>query len=269
MRNQKSTKGNRWHYRLEGRGPCLVLLHGFPESGKLWDELAGRLSSDYRLFIPDLPGVGGTPYQPGITMESMAEELAETLRGEGVDRYWIAGHSMGGYLALAHARAYGSGTAGISLIHSSARADSPEKREQRRKTIRLIEQGGQGPFLRQMVPALFGEAYRSGHPGKVEERVEQAMSIPPESLIAFYEAMIQRRDQEEWLRSTDLPVQWIMGSEDTITPPESTWPQTSWANRTFVKVMKDCGHMSMIENPGELARALRSFGEYIFREKDQ
>lgn len=261
---QESKFWNHWHYRLQGQGPCLVLIHGFPHTGNLWDGLAPSLSRHYRLLIPDLPGVGSSGFRPGITMDSLGAELGELLRAEGIDRYWLAGHSMGGYIALAHASVHAHGLVGISMIHSSSRADTEEKKEQRRKSIWLMEQGGKKPFIQQMIPALFGDRYRSIHADQLEDMVQQALSIPTESLIAFYEAMIARQDHQEWLRDNDLPVQWILGSEDRIAPAESLWPQTSLANRTFAEVMKGCGHMSMIEDPRGLENALLPFGAYIF-----
>lgn len=253
-----------WYYECEGEGPWLILIHGFPQSGLLWKEVRRVLSASYRLMVVDLPGAGRSAYQAGLTMEGMAEDLGQILRQEGASQYWIAGHSMGGYLALAHASGYADGMVGLSLIHSSVQADTPEKVAQMEKSIALISKGGKAAFIKQMMPTLFAPRFVEAEPKWIEWLTQHAMEISDEALIAFYQAMIQRKDHRDWVQQTELPIQWIMGSEDRLAPPEAIWPQTTLASRTFVEVLKGCGHMSMIEDPRRLESALLSYGKYIF-----
>src|SRR5436305_5534224 len=87
-------------YRQYGQGPALMLLHGFPASGKLWDGLAFQLSQHYTLLIPDIPGSGDSRLDgESTTMEELATIVPAILNDAGIEQCILAGHSMGGYIS--------------------------------------------------------------------------------------------------------------------------------------------------------------------------
>jgi pimeloyl-ACP methyl ester carboxylesterase len=94
-------------YERHGKGTPLVLLHGFPLDHHLWDEVVPLLEDSFDLILPDLRGFGesetiDTPY----TMEDYASDIAGLLDQLAIQKAAVAGHSMGGYVALAFARTY-------------------------------------------------------------------------------------------------------------------------------------------------------------------
>jgi len=152
--------------------------------------------------------------------------------------------------------------AGLSLIHSTATADDAEKKEKRRKTIELIRKGGKEQFIRGMIPTLFSEQFRNAHPEVMDERIEDGLKLPDESLIAFYNAMIGRPERLEVLRSAAFPIQWILGEEDTTIPWKSCLQQSSLPVVSFVNLFAQSGHMSMIEQKNLLQKDLLMFVSY-------
>jgi pimeloyl-ACP methyl ester carboxylesterase len=183
---------------------------------------------------------------------------------EQIDTAVIAGHSMGGYTAMAFADLYPERLAGLSMVHSSAGADTEEKKETRRKSVELIRKGGKEPFVRQMVPALFADEFRTGNPGAVQQQVTSGLEMKPGNMIAFYNAMMNRPDRIAILSKVDFPVQWIIGREDKIASPETVLPQSRLAIVNFVSVYNGCGHMSMLEKPDRLVKDLADFSKYCF-----
>src|SRR5512133_1365999 len=86
----------------------------------------------------------------------------------------VIGHSMGGYITLALAERYPELLKGFGLFHSTAYADSDERREGRKKTIALIEQKGVGEFVKTSVPNLFGPVTKEKNPGLIKEQISNA-----------------------------------------------------------------------------------------------
>lgn len=253
-------------YRKFGTGPTLVLLHGFPESGVLWQQVWPELAGQFTVLVPDLPGSGQSALGvEKITMESMADAVNGMLEVENIDSAVFAGHSMGGYVSLAFAAKYGQKVRGLSMVHSTAYADDEEKKNNRRKAITLIRKGGREAFIRQMIPALFSPATKETRPGIIEKQVEGGLQLETESLIAYYEAMIERPERTDLLKASNFPMQWIMGKDDTVIPFTKGLQQCTLTSTNFVSVYSMCGHMSMLENGEELTKDLADFTTYCAR----
>ncbi|RYE24527.1 MAG: alpha/beta hydrolase [Sphingobacteriales bacterium] len=254
-------------YRKMGQGPVLMLVHGFPESNELWREVCDSLSMKYTLLIPDLPGAGGSTFKgEGVSVEGMAESMNEILIAEDIERAVIAGHSMGGYTALAFAEKYPGKLKGLSLVHSFAGADTEEKKETRRKSIALMEKDkGKETFIRQMIPNLFSEAFKEKHPEVLELETENALRLETKAMVSFYNAMINRPDRAKVLQDAAFPVQIVIGKEDKAIPIDVAAQQSTLSRRTFVEIYTDCAHMGMLEQPQQLTRDLEEFTEFCYR----
>lgn len=243
----------------------MVLLHGFPADGRLWREAAPLLASAFTVIVPDLPGTGGSVLPDGdLTVEDQAQVVRTLLDELGIAKVILAGHSMGGYASLAFAEMWPERLAGLALVHSTAKADTEEKKEQRRKTIALIQKGGRETFIRQMIPGLFSSFTKERRPDLVQEQIMMGSELPDEALVKFYEAMMKREDRTKILENAGFPVQWIFGKEDALLPLPQVLQQTSLTDVSFVSVYENAGHMSMLEQPGQLAADLKQFGQYCF-----
>lgn len=254
------------YYRISGTGPAIVLLHGFPLDGSIWDEVVEGLSANYTVIVPDIPGAGKSSFTgTGLSIEDIAETVKLILDEEKIGTAIVAGHSMGGYAALAFAENYPDAIQGLGLIHSTATADNDEKKEQRRKSIALFEKGGKDAFIRQMIPTLFAEQNREHYSATIKELTEMALLTESKSMIAFYNAMINRPDRTSVLKGAKMPVLWAIGQDDGIIPYKNLMQQTSLANVNFVYTYEDCGHMGMIEVTEGLVDNIKSFAAYCYK----
>lgn len=243
----------------------VVLLHGFPADGRLWRDVAPLLAADFSVIVPDLPGVGGSILPEGsLSVEDLALAVKTMLDELGVPKVVLAGHSMGGYAALAFAEQFPELLVGLALVHSTAKADTEEKKEQRRKTIALIEKGGRETFIKQMIPGLFSSLTRERKPELVQEQILQGLEVAGAALVKFYEAMMKREDRTKILENTGFPVQWVFGKEDTLLPLPQVLGQTNLTDVSFISVYDNAGHMSMLEQPVQLAADLKRFGQYCY-----
>lgn len=266
MQYLHTTKFPTLSYRKAGNGPVLVLVHGFPENSGLWHKVIPLLESSFTVIAPDLPGAGESTFEGGLSIEDMADSLNVILEHEDISQAVIAGHSMGGYTALAFAERYPQKMAGLCLVHSAAGADDEEKKETRRKSIELMKKdGGKEMFVRQMVPNLFSKTFKEQHPEVIQEQIKRGTELGADSMIAFYKAMINRPERIGILTKLGKPVQWIIGKEDNVVPASKAAEQSKQSDRTFVSVYDNSAHMSMLELPLALAQDLKEFTDYCYQ----
>ncbi|MBS1669804.1 MAG: alpha/beta hydrolase [Bacteroidetes bacterium] len=264
--NWLEINGQKICYRDIGRGICTVLIHGFAEDGRIWDKQIDALKNDYRLIIPDLPGSGrsimdshGPNAKNPLTMEDYASLIKGLLDKEKIDSCILIGHSMGGYITLAFAEKYPEMLAGFALVHSTAYADSEEKKALRQKSIGFIQKNGSADFIRQSTPNLFSDFTQKNRPEIIEEIIERYDNFKPESLVSYYEAMILRPDRAGLLKNFKRPIMFIIGEKDNIVPLEDSLRLSHLPTISYIHILENTGHMGMLESTPELNKYLKDF----------
>lgn len=247
------------HYTATGNGEPIILVHGFGEDSRIWENQVKPLAAKYQVFLPDLPGTGKSPDRPGLSIESMADDLAEILDHEKIDKVVMAGHSMGGYVTLAFAEKYPLRLKAFSLVHSTAFADSEQKKEARRKSIDIIREYGTKPFLDSAIPNMFAVKNRTAMVKTIEKIIADNSHILPGSLIAFYEAMMIRPDRTQILKNASVPVQFIVGKEDQAVPFSDSMQQIHLPDLSYIHILESSGHMGMLEEPDKTNTSLLEF----------
>lgn len=248
-------------YTKVGKGETVVLLHGFGEDRSIWDEQIPVLKKKFELIIPDLPGSGKSDLiaKEGVSIEDYANCLFDILKNEGINRCILMGHSLGGYITLAFARLYGSMLIGYGLIHSTAFCDSEEKKETRRKGIKFIEEHGAGHFLKSTIANLFSNKSKTEKSDLIVRLTDKGYDFSNQALIQYYNAMINRQDSTETLKKAGMPVLFIIGTDDIPVPMNDVLRQVHLPNTTFIHILPEVGHMSMVENPERLSQYLSTF----------
>ncbi|MBI5373110.1 MAG: alpha/beta hydrolase [Sphingobacteriales bacterium] len=252
-------EGQRIRYRVTGSGQPVMLVHGFGEEAGVWDEIADHLKNTYRLVIPDLPGSGHSEQIPDMSIEGMAEVLHTILHEEKLSTCVLIGHSMGGYITLAFAEKYPNHLSGFALFHSTAYADSEEKKAARRKGIEFIKEHGAFPFLKASIPNLFSPLTREKNAALVEKHIAGLTHFTPGALVAYYNAMISRPDRSDLLKQCGIPVLFIIGKHDTAAPPADSFRQSGLPEISYIHQLEKSGHMGMLEEPEQCTRILEGF----------
>lgn len=256
--------GASFFYRHMGSGVPVLLIHGFAEDGAVWDEVAERLGTVCRLLIPDLPGSGRSELPAGtLSMESLAATLQALLDEEKIGRCVFIGHSMGGYISLAFAESYPERLMALGLFHSTAYADSEEKKVNRRKSIEFIRQHGAAPYIRQSTPNLFAAETREDRPALVEEMIRRYSDLPGNSLIAYLSAMMQRPERLSVLEQFGGPVLFIIGEKDQVVPLDQSLKQSHLPRIAQVGILPGAGHMGMLEDAAAGSGMIHKFLTFI------
>lgn len=249
-----------FYYRISGAGAPVVFLHGFGEDGNIWYPFLKPLEKTYTLIVPDLPGIGSsTAGADGITLEQAAEHIKAILDKEQIARCSMIGHSMGGYITLAFAERYGDSLTHMGLFHSSAFADSEEKKLTRQKNIQFIEKHGAGKFQEQAIPNLFSEATRHSNPSITAQTINRYRDQPAATLISYTRAMMERPDRTQVLSHFPNPVLFLMGEHDTAIPIEQGLRQCHIPQLSYIYIAAHSGHMGMLEEPEFCLQAIGDF----------
>lgn len=252
-------KGKTIFYRTIGEGPVVVLLHGVPFDGSLWSNHFHAFPN-YKLIIPDLPGSGHSQIIEDMSIEGMAECVKEIIMHETASLFFksgephsviVIGHSMGGYVTLALAEKDPELLNGFGLFHSTAYADSEEKKATRRKTIENIQKNGVREFVNNSIPNLFSALTKTENPELIEEQINNSYNFLPEAIVYYQRAMMQRPDRTEVLKNSKVPVLFILGKHDTAVPLKDGLEQGSLADLTYIHVLENAGHLGMKEEPIE------------------
>ncbi len=242
------------HVEQHGEGTPLLLIHGFPFDHRLWQPLLPHLPGDCRLLLPDLPGFGRSPLPPeGLSIAGMADALAALLDQLRLKRAVVAGHSMGGYVALAFARRHRDRLAGLGLIATHPAPDQPPKRLQRARQAQEVLDGGLPALAASMPPAL--TARRDWHPQLSAWIAEQS----PAAVAAALRAMAVREGSFDLLPDlADLPVALVSGAQDALIPPELYQRMREALPQARETRFPAGGHMPMLEYPAQTAAALKA-----------
>ncbi len=252
------------HYTSTGKGNPVVLLHGFAEDSTIWNNQKEFLQPNHQLLIPDLRGTGhSSAMQAPTSIEQMADDIKWMLDKESITTCTMIGHSMGGYITLAFAKKYPTLLNGFALIHSTAYADSDEKKIARNKSIDFIKQNTAYEFIKTTIPNLFADAFKQNHPQQVADLIEDGKQFSKEVLIAYTKAMIERPDLTSVLKTTNLPVAYFIGAEDKAVSPADALQQSALPNICKVHVEQGIAHMGMWEATETLNKNLEEFLQLV------
>lgn len=263
-------------YRTVGKGKPVVLIHGFAEDGEVWKDQIEFLKDHCYLIIPDLPGSGRSELTNDMSIEGMSEMIKALLEfeikfplilsgaeGQGAEGVWAAGvligHSMGGYISLAFAENYPQMLSSVALVHSSAFADSEEKKANRVKSIEFIKKNGAFEFLKAVITDLFSETWAASNPEIVDKQIEKSKAFSDEAIIAYYQAMINRPDRTAVYKNFGKPILFIIGQHDKAVPFEQSMQQCYEPDQSHIHILRNTAHMGMFEEPDRVNKAILQF----------
>jgi len=247
MNKQITHKGAKIAYTITGKGEVLVLLHGFLEDLSMWDEFSVNLSATNKVIAVDLPGFGKSGMiSNNHSMSLMADVVFNVLQTEEVSKCTIIGHSMGGYVALAFANMYQTRLNSIVLFHSQAAEDDAETKNNRDRTIKIVE-NNHGNFISSFIPLLFTDKNAVKFKKVIDNIVERAMLTKNEAIIAALAGMRDREDHLPLLSQLDIPVLFIAGKQDSRIPLNKIIKQIELPKISESLILDNVGHMGFIE----------------------
>jgi 3-oxoadipate enol-lactonase len=239
-------------YERQGQGVPLVLVHGFPLDHTIWKAVIPGLENAFDLILPDLRGFGASGVSPApYLLSDMAEDLACLLDELGIKETLMAGHSMGGYVALAFARAFPKRLLGLGLVASQVLADSAEKKAGRQEQAIDILAHGVKNLAEEMAVKLTAD------PALQAELKQLILRQSPEGVAGALRAMAERPDSTGILANFGFPVVFVHGKADRLIPIETARKAQAMVKKGALVEIAEAGHMPMMEAQSAIVEALR------------
>jgi pimeloyl-ACP methyl ester carboxylesterase len=245
-------------YDERGSGTPLVLLHGFPLDKRVFQGQLDDLSSDFRVIVPDLTSFGQSTCDQPFSIQSLAHDIRKLLAQIDALPCVLGGLSMGGYVSLAFAKEHPLDLKGLILIDTRAEGDTPEGRQKRNQMIELVRKNGSKSVADQMFPNMISpeHARDTNLAGELRAIME---SCPPRTIECACAAMRDREDYTSFLPSIAVPTLILVGEKDVITPPKLAEQMHHAIPRSKLIAIPEAGHMTPMEKPEEVTRAIRQF----------
>lgn len=225
--------------------PVLLLLHGFLGNNNQWDVMVPHFHK-FDLLLVELPGHGSSPNCDAYTIDELAIDIYRIMHSIKVDKIHFVGHSMGGYVGCAFAKAYPQNLHSLTLINSIAGADPIARKQLRNRAIQLIDRF-QDTYVSMAIANLFTVSEHQNYATEIELMKKQAREINLTSVLAALRAMRDRSSQIDALLEVDVPISYIYGDQDTVIDPELIEKEISKLKVTAHKIT--AGHMLLITHP--------------------
>ncbi|HLG03412.1 MAG TPA: alpha/beta hydrolase [Bacteroidia bacterium] len=263
------SRGAKIRYSDTGKGRAVVLLHGFLESLEVWfgNGFANDLAKKFRVIAIDFPGHGKSdPLGYVQRMERMADVVKDVMDEVGLRRYVLAGHSLGGYVALAFAEKYVENVSGLCLFHSTALADNEEKKLDRDRAIRIVKRNPV-KYTNQLMINLFAVANQRYFRKEINWMRRMAAKTKKQAIVACLEGMKIRVNRELILKFAPYPVLFIAGARDNVIPVKSLEQQKKLPKTARLVILEKAGHMGFLEARDTALNKLRAFTGFCYRKK--
>ncbi len=253
------------NYRLSGSGIPIVLLHGYLESVEIWNGFGAKLSQTFKVLMIDLPGHGESASLGDINrMEDMAALINALTEKLSIDKFFLIGHSLGGYVTLAFLELFPEKLLGFSLFHSHPFADSPETIKKRKREIELIREGKKDLICQVNIPNSFANGNLKKFEVEIDKAKQIAVKTPNEGIIATLGGMMQRPDQSQLLKETKIPFLWILGENDNYIPYPEITEKVSMPLHASLVTLRNSGHQGFLEEEKQSLEVVEEFVQKYF-----
>lgn len=200
-------------FTVEGSGPPLVLIHGIGAARDAWRFVIPHLRSHFTVVSYDLRGHGTSPLPKGkFGLDDLVADLERVRLRAGFERAHIAGHSLGGMIAPAYARANPDRVFSLGLL-STAAGRSEEDSAGVRTVIRAMEEKGIDEVLDSLTERFFSDAFIEAHPEIVQRGKDQVIEMDAD---VFMRVLGIHADTEmlPWLPEVAAPSLVLTGGDD-------------------------------------------------------
>ena len=221
----------------------MVLIPGLLASARLY---AGQIAPLWR--------TGPVTIADHTRDDSMAA-IARRILATAPPRFALIGLSMGGYAAFEILRQAPERVARLALLDTSARADASEQTAMRRAQMALASQGRLAEVWEQQFPRLVHRMHRTD-PALREVFNLMAGEVGAAAFVRQQTAILGRSDSRPTLGSIRCPTLVLVGDGDELTPPERAAEIAAGIAGAQLVTVPECGHLSTLEQPQEVTRAL-------------
>jgi pimeloyl-ACP methyl ester carboxylesterase len=258
-----ATRGVVFSYLEQGTGPALLLLHGVGSGARSWRTVLPYLARSFRVVAWDAPGYASST--PVAAERPDPSDYSERLRllvdALDIDRFQVVGHSLGAVTAARFAALHSGRVTGVTLAcPSTGHARLPQEERDKLRNARLDDLAKFGPSG--MATLRGPRLVSAGATNEVRQSVIETMAMVRldgyQQAVSLLSGADTRGDLERL--PVSMPVQFIYGDQDIITPPAGTLALATARPSAGVHKIEGVGHALYLEKPKAFSDLVSDFG---------
>lgn len=200
-------------YSVEGEGPPLILVHGIGAARNTWAKLLPILTPHFTVVTYDLRGHGSSPMPDAeFGLDELVADLERVRERSGFDQVHVAGHSLGGMIGPAYARAYPDRVLSLGLL-STAAFRTEDDSAKVLGVVRAMEDKGIPDILPTLTDRWFTDAFIAEQPEVVERRLAQVIGTDADVFLNVFR-IYATVEMSPWLHEVMAPSLVLTGEND-------------------------------------------------------
>ena len=224
--------------------PIWLLVPGMLNDQRVWQDVAAGLQGHATVRIAQV--------QTQASIADMARDAWALLDDVPPDvPVYLAGFSMGGYVAVEMLAQPVRGLQGLALLDTAGGGETDESRAQREKTIRALH----SDFAKTLEGLLKWNTHEPS-PELLERLRSMMLDVGAETAVRQIRAISARREHRQVLSQLRLPVQLLCGEHDRVTPPARSQELAGWIPGARLHMVPGAGHMLPLEQPQAVVKTL-------------
>lgn len=254
--------GTRLFYREAGEGTPIVLVHGWPLSGRLFTKNMTELAQSHRVVAFDLRGYGRSdpPENPSeVRVDTYAQDVLAAMDELGIDQAVIGGMSMGGPTVFSMYQMAPERFTGLLLIDTVAAAAPPQEKQLWLGWAENIRANGVGVIPKQAMDEMLTAEARMQRPDLVNLVSSMMTNASKQGAIAGTQALAYRPNFRPMLGDINVPTLILVGKQDTIYPYEFARYMQQHIPNAKLRILDGASHAAILEAADEANRAILSW----------
>ena len=251
-------------YTVSGEGPPLYMVHGIGSRRVTWDGLLPGLEEHFTCVRYDLRGHGKSPV-PDVpySLDDLVDDL-EALRVRlAHDRIHVIGHSLGGQIGPAYARAHPEHTASVVLL-STAAGRTAEDSARVNDVVARMRVDGVEPVLGTLLDRWYTDDFIEARPDAIRNRIEQVLGTPEEVFLSVFD-VYAGAEMAPWLHEILCPCLVMTGEFDGGCNPRLNRFIAGELPDAELVILDDLKHSILVEAPDRVLGPVRDF---LIRHRD-
>lgn len=228
----------------------IIFVHGFPFDYYMWREQIEALKDNYYCVAYDVRGLGQSMVDDGVfTLEMCVDDLFAIMDELKLNKPFLCGLSMGGYISLRAVEREQNRFKGLILCDTRSDADGNEGKLKRTNTIKQINAGEINSFVEKFVDGLFADMTKEENPELYKSTIERCKTSDPVGVKGTTIAIMSRTDTTSSLLKIRIPALVLCGSLDALTPPVMMRDLADKIKGSEYATIPRAGHLAPLENP--------------------
>ena len=251
-------------YTVSGAGPPLYMVHGIGSRRVTWDGLLPGLEEHFTCIRYDLRGHGESPIPPvPYSLDDLVDDL-EALRVHlGHDRIHVIGHSLGGQIGPAYARAHPGHAASVVLLSTAAGRTDDDSAKVKGVVAKMRAEGVE-PVLGTLLDRWYTDEFIEARPDAIQNRIEQVLGTPADVFLSVFD-VYAGAEMAPWLHEVACPCLVMTGEFDGGCNPRLNRFIAEQLPDSELVILDDLKHSILVEGADAVLPPVRDF---LFRHRD-